>query len=235
MATVYLRPGRAAVYCADFENIHGIRRRRVPLGRIERLAEEAARHLKRSVEFARAGMPPPADLRRWMETQPAADLRRFERRGLIALEVAALNIPLRVHLDDWIADLSTRSTAPRHVRQSRQRVVDLIADGRFAYWPDATPERVKAALAKRAAESGAGARTFNSRLASFRAFANWCRKAGRLATDPTLGIEKKDEKADPRWIRRVLPPEGLVRLIEAALASEAVLWGLAVRPGKAGP
>jgi len=226
MARIYRRSDKDGMYYADLPNIHGARRR-VPAGKVARAAEEVARRLEQAVEFARAKLPPSAELSQWLESQPPRHLSRYVRLGLLSPDAASMHRPVRSVLPVWIAEMESRKRDPRHIRQTQAHVEGVLADAEITHWNEASQAKIRAALDRYASESDLSARTRNARLVAIRSFALWCRGNGYAASDPTAGIAKLDEKADRRRVRRDLPPEHLRRLLAAARASGEAVRGMA--------
>ncbi|NLF56356.1 MAG: hypothetical protein GX580_01830, partial [Candidatus Hydrogenedens sp.] len=61
-----------------------------------------------------------------------------------------------------------------------------------------------------------GARVHNAHAAAFSAFGNWCLRQGYTKGNPFAGMQKRNERADRRHVRRAFTADELARLIEAA-------------------
>jgi len=60
------------------------------------------------------------------------------------------------------------------------------------------------------------ARTVNTFIVACKAFASWAVRRGMLAKNPFANLERHNEKADRRHVRRVLTDEELAKLFDAA-------------------
>ena len=64
--------------------------------------------------------------------------------------------------------------------------------------------------------TGLSARSLNSRITGLKQLGAWLFRTHRLPFDPFSTLEKRNEAADPRHVRRALTPDEVGRLIEAA-------------------
>jgi len=226
MARIFKRPDRSEFYI-DLPDAHGIRRRLAGYSS-KPLTAELARRLEQLRDCRKAGMPPTGDARRWLEAQPPADIQRWVEMGLVDASIATASQPLRVHTEAWLATLAARRLSDKYISQNRKHVNFLLADMGVAYWHDITRDRIAAALEARAAQQDASAGTYNMWLVSLRSFIHWCIDTGRAAVDPTIGIKRRDYRADRRYVRRPLSPDELRRLIAAASAA-GIMFGMTGR------
>jgi integrase len=132
-------------------------------------------------------------------------------------------------MEAWVADMTSRRLSDHHVNLSRDSVVNVLDEMGAAYWNDLSKDAIRAALEARAERRGVAAGTFNRWLVSLRLFIRWCMDQGRAATDPTIGIKRRSQRADRRYIRRPLSPDELRRLIASANASTVAKMRLSGR------
>jgi len=221
MARIFKRTDRSEYYI-DLTDARGTRRRLAGYPS-KPLTVEFARRLEQFRDCRKAGMPPPPDARAWLDMQAPADIRRWADMELVEPSAATASQPLLEHMEAWLADMAAKKRSTGHIANSRNHLKDFFNDMKASHWHDLSKEKIRAALENRIAKSGASARTYNSRLVSIRTFVRWCIETDRAATDPTLGIKHRNEKADRRRVRRPLSPDGLRRVIAAANASDTVV------------
>jgi integrase len=221
MARIYKRPDRSEFYI-DLVDARGVRRRLAGYPS-KPLTAELARRLEQLRDCRKAGMPPPDDARKWLESQPPADIAKWAKWDLVDAAAATASQPLRVHMEAWLADMEARRLTPHHIRVSRDHVTAMLDEMGAAYWNDLSNDKIRAALEARAGRRGVSAETFNQWLRSLRTLARWCMETGRAATDPTVGVKYRCQRTDRRHVRRPLSPEELRRLIAATNASNTVM------------
>jgi len=78
---------------------------------------------------------------------------------------------------------------------------------------------------------GMGARTMNVARSSVVAFASWCKKSRRIATNPMVELQKADEASDRRRQRRALTQQEFIRLLDTT-RRRPLLEAMTVRRGK---
>ena len=146
--------------------------------------------------------------------------RRAERQRagvLTALEALAgdwATVPVTEHIDDWVKALKGRGRTPRHARDMEYKLTRIASELCFARLSELSRPRLEAWLGDRYGE-GMPARTLNGYAGAAVAFGNWLLKAGRMTVNPFGGIDKRNERADRRHVRRALTPEELALLLEA--------------------
>jgi integrase len=123
--------------------------------------------------------------------------------------------PVESHLDSYVAHLATAGTTERHRRETRAKIERIATDCGWRRLSEVTGNGFAHWLDLRCSE-GMGATTRNRHVESLRAFVRWAVKAGRLATDPLLSIDKVDARADRRRERRALTADELASLLRAA-------------------
>jgi len=148
--------------------------------------------------------------------------------------------PLPEHLTDFAAYLTNRASTSDHVKLSRQRAKSIILRCKFQRIDDINAGRVQEALAQLRAE-GRSAASSNHYLRAIKMFTRWLVRDRRAGDDRLAHLSMVNAKTDPRHERRILPPEELAKLVEAAQRGEpfrglsglarAVLYLVAVNTG----
>jgi site-specific recombinase XerD len=160
--------------------------------------------------------------------------------------------PLADHLADWHRDMQARARTIRHADQyvdrasrlaaliegaspsdlwagrtpaAQERTAAVLSQAlRKARLSDLTAERIQSALAM-LRDMGKALQTVNHFRAALRAFCLWAKKTGRLRDNPMEGVAGYNVEEDIRHVRRILTPDELSRLIQAA-ESGPVLNGM---------
>ncbi len=131
-------------------------------------------------------------------------------------------VPLRRHLDEYLAFLRENGRAKSTVSAAKKSVGELI-DGGAARIADLTPERISRDLAGYA-EGGRRARGINHRRQSTAAFIAWLRRTGRTTIDPMKAVPTRDEERDRKRTRRALTDDEIARLLTVAEERGRWLW-----------
>jgi hypothetical protein len=125
-----------------------------------------------------------------------------------------LGTPINEHVDAYLTSLQASGASPKHVVESR-RVLNAVLRGcGFATLADLERPAVERWLAKRR-QDGASVRTRNIDLARLIAFANWCKEADRLLSNPFDAISKGNEEETKRR-RRSMTEVELSNLLNVA-------------------
>lgn len=192
MATVFKRNGKGPWIIQYFDSM-GKRREKSSRTNDYRAAERIASKLESDVALRREGV---IDSR---QDRYAEEARK----------------PLAQHVTDYLDHCTGKGLAVHTVKCRKFHFEWLLRVTRASRLADLTLETVERALASCRAE-GAAPRTVNTRRETYRAFGNWCRKTGRLASHPLELLPKFDEHRDRRRIRRPLTDEELANLLEVA-------------------
>jgi integrase len=150
--------------------------------------------------------------------QKAAELERnVERRqsGLVDTFTEHRKRPLKDHLSDYEAHLTSKHVCERHKNQVMERLRACLKSCHFSHLQDIDPTPVERFLSLLVAE-GKSLRTRNSYLESVRSFCNWCVRSLRLPSNPLSTIAMVRVQKDIRRKRRALTEDELKRLILAA-------------------
>ena len=132
------------------------------------------------------------------------------------------------HLDDFIASLEANKRDPKHVRTTRTYIQRIIDKSRAVRLTDLTLSAVELAVgaiqkegaSKKRNQEGAtkkgkglSARAANAHLTAVKAFLRWATKDNRIRTHELGSIDRRNEEADRRYVRRPLTEEELRTLI----------------------
>lgn len=120
--------------------------------------------------------------------------------------------PLDDHLDGFIRSLKAAGRSKRHITDTDRLARQIAADCGFRVLRDIEAERVEVWLVQKL-DAGMAARTRNSYLQALKGFCTWCVRNRRLTSNPLQNIDKADEKADRRLVRRALTELELLRLL----------------------
>jgi len=141
--------------------------------------------------------------------------------------------PLSAHLDVFRRQLKEKERTAKHVRITCNRIAKVFQGCGFVRLADVAVSEIEEWLAEER-ELGIGIQTRNYYVAALKQFFSWMVKSKRAASSPVVDLEKLNAETDVRRVRRVLGPDELPRLIDAAQHGEpfrAVLYLLAVRTG----
>jgi integrase len=192
MATVFKRKG-GTTWVIQYFDATGRRREKSSRTTDFRTAERIANKLEADVALRREGV---IDGRQDRFTEE-------ERK------------PLSKHVEDYLEYCRGKGVAKHTAAYKQHHLRLLMRHTGATRLSDLTLDVVERTLAS-FRNSGAAARTINTRRETFRAFGNWCRKTRRLGTHPLELLTKVDEHGDRRRIRRPLSDDELARLLEVA-------------------
>jgi integrase len=129
--------------------------------------------------------------------------------------VAAGKLPVRRHVDDYLAHCKHVGQADRHILCKRGHLTALLHATRASRISDLDADAVGKHL-RGLKEAGRSPRTCNAHRATIIAWMNWMVSVGRIPENRLEGIPTLDERKDRRRERRALLDEELTRLIAAA-------------------
>jgi len=179
------------------------------------------------------------------ETAARMVLTKLEQRtehvkaGLLTADQAATldhqQTPIGEHLDAYLQHLRTKKHKGRRVCKSHRDNVErylrrIINECGLARLSDMTAMAVEAWMAQQESD-GMGARTLNVARSAAVAFAAWCRKTRRLASNPMRDLPRADESSDRRRQRRALTQREFCLLLDAT-RRRPVQEAMTVRRGK---
>lgn len=151
----------------------------------------------------------------------AADLVRKAQRGDVGAVdpyEAMRKLPFSSHLEAYETHLRNKGDGSKHVRAAKSLVGAFFSAAQAVRLEDLKALDVDNVI-RGLRDRDIGPKTRNEYLATLRGFFRWCVRTKRATpdTDPTLTLEKAPVQEDIRRERRALPPEELVRLLEATL------------------
>ena len=122
---------------------------------------------------------------------------------------------ITLHIEKFLQSLRAAERSDSHVADFKQKLERICSDCGFKQLADLDREAVETWLVDRSKERMA-ARTRNSYLTAIRAFLNWSVKTKRTMQNRLTDIERANEKADRRRIRRAMTDDELSRLLTVA-------------------
>jgi len=159
------------------------------------------------------------------ETAAKAVLANLERRaelmraGVISHEEDEAGRhgtqPLGDHIDAWTEHLRTKGSTKRWWTQANRRVKRICDERGIKRLRDFSVAPVERWMREQT-DAGMSAGTRNGYRRALVAFANWCARTGRLASNPLTHVATADDRADRRRTRRALTDDELMRLLDAA-------------------
>lgn len=192
MASVFRRNGTGP-WLVEYFDQHGRRRQKSSRTTDRRVAERIAQKLEADVALRREGV---VDARQ----------DRFTEEN---------KKPLAQHVREYIQHCRSRALAPMGIVDKERHLNWILEETGASRLADLRLEVVERALAS-FRELGRSPRTVNTRRETLRAFGNWCRKTGRVESNPLEFLPKLDESRDRRRIRRPLTDQELERLLAVA-------------------
>jgi integrase len=131
--------------------------------------------------------------------------------------------PLAGHVEEYLDHCLRVGRAAKHIAE-KVRILRVMLAGtgvvRLSELTADTLERHLWALQ----QEGKAARTVNMARQTAVAFMSWCRKTGRIETNPLDVVPKLDETRDRRRVRRPLSAEEMVRLLDVATPRGRRAW-----------
>ncbi len=148
-------------------------------------------------------------------------LQRIEREaaGLIDQRLESANMPMRTVLARYIRYLRRKKCTPRHIDQVLKCIKWAMAKVNMHRLADLNEDRVDKALGY-LSDMGRSARTVNVYRRCLGSMAEWAVKLARiLDRNPVRAVERRNEDADKRKVRRSLTFDEGSRLLEVSGAS----------------
>jgi integrase len=154
-----------------------------------------------------------------------------EAAGILEPQIIreAAKLPVKAHLDDYVADLERRARAGRGGRGARLlkgRVLRLIESCGWQLAYQVTPDSFTTWRNQRKDS----ARTLNHYLQGMVSFLNWMERVGRLKTNPLKYVAKVDERGQRKRIRRAFTDEELRKLVNGS-GPRGIVYLTAARTG----
>jgi integrase len=158
-------------------------------------------------------------------------------QGLLDLYAEHKRRPLRHHVGDYLAELSTAGRDDKYRYNIERRLTNTFAGcgwatladvslDSFSKWRESGP-----ACGGNAGKKGrkASGKTINQYLETARAFLNWCIKRGRIGNNPLTRAEKVAETKVRAW--RALTVDEARRLIATAPEARRIVYLAAMTTG----
>lgn len=202
MATIFKR-GSKGSWIIQYFDAQGRRRERSSRTTDYRAAERIAAKLAADVALRRDGV-----------VDPGMDRLADENRK-----------PIGVHLAHYLDHCRHVGLAAKSVEDKETLLSGLFASMGATRLSDLTLDRAERALS--AARETLAARTVNRRREIILAFANWCRKTGRLDANPLALLPRLDQDRDRRRVRRALTDAEVGRLMAVAEKHGRKAWYVA--------
>ncbi len=180
----------------------------VSLGVTDRqVANSLAAEFRKEKERELAGMLPPKRLRdaakKTLSEHVADYIGDRERRGKGLKRNGKDNKQVKKRLNQLFSE------------NAWKRFADVSADG-FVTWRNS---------------SKVGAATLNHFRAEAITFFEWCRKLGRIDSNPLKDVSKIDVRADSKRQRRALTEDELIKLLDSVPAYRRIVYFMASRTG----
>jgi integrase len=134
--------------------------------------------------------------------------------GLIDEQAEHAKRPLADHLGAFESMLKAKHVTEAHRLERMQHLRDFANFGgatRLSDLRDGAATRWIPEL-----RESLSARSVNKRIAALRQFGRWLRKTRRMPYDPFEILDRQNEEADRRHVRRALTPDEFHRLLKAA-------------------
>lgn len=131
--------------------------------------------------------------------------------------------PLAQHVSDYLTACEQAGQAAKNIDEKRRHLRRLRETTGATRLSDLTADALERHLAQMH-EAGKSARTRNFARQAAVAFLNWCRKRGRIGSNPLSIVPKADERRDRRRTRRPLTDAELGRLFAVAEARGRGAW-----------
>ena len=148
--------------------------------------------------------------------------------------------PIAEHTNEYTADLAGQGCDSLHVKITRLRLAKLVKLCGWTHLDKITADsfcawRIGAFVAGTTktgkASKALSPKTVNGYLGTARAFAGWCIKRGRMASDPLATVGKSEQSGREVRVRRALTDDEIGRLLAVAgkrkvIYMAAILTGL---------
>jgi integrase len=190
MASVF-KPKGSTKYVIDYTDENGHRRRKKTRCGDKAVADRIAKDIENRVALRKEGLIDPA----------AEKFAKEERR------------PIVDHLDDFIATLEARRRDVKYVRMTRTYLLRIISRARAERLSQLTLSAVELAVGAIAKDRGLSARAINAHTTAAKGFLNWAKDDNRVRSHELSKLDRQNEEADRRYVRRPLSEEELRTLI----------------------
>ncbi|MEL7485487.1 MAG: site-specific integrase [Planctomycetota bacterium] len=148
--------------------------------------------------------------------------------------------PIGELVEAFIGRLTGEGRTTKHIKGTRREILAFIAAEGIDSLGDITSTKASSYV-ERLRRQGMSARSRQRYLTSAKSFTRWACNQGYVASDPLAGMKRPNPATDRRTCRRMLLPDELTRLHEAAEAAtdangltgheRAMLYSLAIQTG----
>lgn len=215
------RPDGQQSFVVEFPDHRGVRRR-VTAFRDRGLTRELARRIRLLVDTKRLGIPPDAELVRWLEGLQAKTRAKLAKFGLLDARRLEASRPLIEHVKDFEESMRAKGDSPVHVIRCGKRVREILRRMRAVYLSDLRGSAAAGVLNDLKDRNFAN-RTVNGYMGALRAFARWLVRDGRVAENPVGHLPTLNPQTDRRKVRRVLNADEIRKLLAAAASGPVVI------------
>lgn len=188
--------GRTATFVAKFRNGAGVIVEPPNGCKDETAAKAVLANLERRAELMRAGVI----------TQEEDEAGRHGTQPLV---------DHHDQLDAWTEHPRTKGSTKHWWTQANRRVKEICDERGIRRLRDLSVAPVERWMRDQT-DAGMSAGTRNGYRRALIAFANWCARTGRLASNPLSHVATADGRSDRRRTRRALTDDELMRLLDAA-------------------
>lgn len=151
----------------------------------------------------------------------------MRKRGLLDPEAEQIaeqaKRPLADHVADFEHYLQSKGVTPRHASETISRINAVLGAGSCSKLADLSTSRIQAALVAR--YNNRSPRSFNAGLTAVRSFARWAYRERRTASEPLMGLVRRNEAIDRKLVRRELSGDEAAWLLRST-ATRPVSHGL---------
>ncbi len=142
----------------------------------------------------------------------------LRKTGIVDVEQENLAEKKRTPLIGLLGDFeeSLADNSEKHVKLTMTRVRKIVIGSGFEKLADINEESVQKFLRRHCRENDIGHRTYNHYVQAIDSFCNWCVSTKRLASNPLIGLERRNTETDVRHQRRALKPSELEALVLTA-------------------
>ena len=127
--------------------------------------------------------------------------------------------PLAEHVADFQRYLQAKGVTPRHVSETISRVNAVLVAGSCSKLADLATSRIQAALVT--CYGNRSPRSFNAGLTAIRSFARWAYRERRTASEPLMGLVRRNEAIGRKLVRRELSSDEAAWLLRSTATQPA--------------
>jgi len=218
MAAIFQRDGKPKWY-AMLRSVGG-KRMRVALLNEQRSSELLASSFERAVSLRSAGEPLSPELTRWADSLCPRLSKFAVRLGILTQGQLERSKSLHTLIEEWRISLDSDGSSKPHAVLQANRVASIVKGCRWTITADMRPEPLRLWLASQRRGEGRekplSVSSSNHYLTALRTFCRWLVIRGILPADPTVSLQKLNDKAARTIKRRALTEQEIALLFEAA-------------------